>query len=415
MPGSISTGEDQFERGAGARTHALRWVAVSVFIFSSTLNFLDRQLLNTLAPLILKEFHLNQQGFGYIVAIFSIAYAASSLAVGWALDRYGIDRAMTVAVAWWSVAAAATGFARSFGMLAVCRAALGIGESAGVPAVGKVNGYYLKPSERALGAALNQVGISLGLAAAPLFIGLAVRHSWRTPFTVVGLAGLLWIPAWWLVRRRIRPPLEERRATNDRASMRILFDWNLVALVIANILWMGGYSLWSNWTTLYLVHVHHITLVQSARYVWIPPLVSNLGGFFGGWLSKRWMENGRPAIASRRRAVWWSLCGFLFTLLLPFAGSAAVATAIISASFFFALAGSVNIYAIPIDLFGPARAGVGIAALVFAYGVLQTAISPLIGYLADRGLYSQVIWLVVLPAALGAVALLPIREPESPD
>lgn len=72
-----------------------------------------------------------------------------------------------------------------------------------------------------------------------------------------------------------------------------------------------------------------------------------------------------------------------------------------------------NIYAIPIDLFGAGRSGLGIAALVFAYGVLQTAISPLIGYLSDRGLYTEVVWLVVIPAILGAAALNPIREADN--
>lgn len=389
----------------------MRWVAVSVFIFSSSLNFLDRQLLNTLAPLILAEFHLNQTGFGFIVSIFSFTYAASSLAVGWLLDKIGVTRAMSAAVAWWSIAAAATGFVKGFGGLAACRACLGIGESAGVPAVGKVNGVYLKPSERALGAALNQVGISVGLASAPLFIGLALRHSWRTPFAVVGLLGFLWIPLWLFVNRRIKPAFNDvEPKAPPRPDLRILLDRSLLALVISNILWMGGYSLWSNWTTLYLIHVHGITLAQSAHFVWIPPLVSNLGGFFGGWLSKRWMERGMPAVAARRKAVWWSAAGYLITLALPFAPSAGAATALISVSFFFALSGSVNIYAIPIDLFGAARSGIGIAALVFAYGVMQTAISPLIGYLSDHGLYTEVVWLVVLPAILGAAALQPIRE-----
>lgn len=400
---------------AMSRAVSLRWVAVSVFIASSTLNFLDRQLLSTLAPLILTEFHLDQTGFGFIVSIFSFAYAASSLAVGWLLDKLGVNRAMSLAVSWWSLAATATALIRSFGGLAFCRACLGVGESAGVPAVGKVNGVYLKPEERALGAALNQVGISLGLAAAPLFIGLAVHYSWRAPFTLVGLLGFVWIPVWLFVNRRIRPAFETSspdQSTLSRPDLRMLLDRSLLALVVSNILWMGGYSLWSNWTTLYLIHVHGITLAESARYVWIPPLVSNLGGFFGGWLSKRSMQRGIPPVAARRRAVWWSTAGYLLTLLLPFAPSAAVATALISVSFFFALAGSVNIYAIPIDLFGAARSGLGIGALVFAYGFLQTLISPVIGYLSDHGLYNQVVWLVVIPAVLGAAALQSVREPD---
>jgi hypothetical protein len=44
---------------------------------------------------------------------------------------------------------------------------------------------------------------------------------------------------------------------------------------------------------------------------------------------------------------------------------------------------------------------------------MQTAISPLIGYLSDRGLYTSVVWLVVVPAILGAAALQPIGEPKA--
>src|SRR4051794_29197855 len=64
----------------------LRWLAFSVFVISSTLNYLDRQLLATLAPLIMAELDFNQTGFGFLISAFSIAYAASSLMAGWFLD-----------------------------------------------------------------------------------------------------------------------------------------------------------------------------------------------------------------------------------------------------------------------------------------------------------------------------------------
>ena len=107
-----------------ARALSLRWIPVSVFIFSSSLNFLDRQLLNTLAPLILADFHLNQTGFGFIVSVFSFTYAASSLVVGWLLDRFGVNRAMPVAVTWWSwmknTSSNVTGVAWNCGVLITC-------------------------------------------------------------------------------------------------------------------------------------------------------------------------------------------------------------------------------------------------------------------------------------------------------
>jgi ACS family hexuronate transporter-like MFS transporter len=331
---------------------SLRWAAVSVFIFSSTLNYLDRQILNVLAPLVMSQMHFNQTGFGFLISTFSIAYAASSLFTGWMLDRFGVNRGTCAAVTWWSLSALSTGLVNGFNGLAACRAALGIGESAGVPAVGKLNGIYLQPSERALGAAVNQIGLSLGATVAPLFIGIAVTYSWRTPFVISGALGFVWIPVWLVVSRFI----PARYAANEFAAplketsrFAMLRERNLLLLVAANVLWMGAYSLWSNWTTLYLTQVNHLSLRDTARYVWIPPLVSNLGGFFGGWLSFHMMKLGRDALTARRRAVWFSACGALTTILLPVSADARWATTIISVRFFFALSGSVNIYALPID------------------------------------------------------------------
>ena len=392
-------------------------MAVGIFVLSSTLNYLDRTLLNTLAPLIMVSLRFDQTHFGLLISAFSIAYAASTLFSGWFLDRFGVNRGMTAAVSWWSAAAAGTGLVRGFGGLVFCRVALGIGESAGVPAFGKVNGLYLKPGERALGAAVNQVGLSLGAALSALWIGLAISRGWRVPFMITGGLGLLWIPIWLFVSRKIpaQSAAEEfaPREKDRRPRLAILGERNLILMVIANVLWMGSYSLWSNWTTLYLTRVHHLSLKESAAYVWIPPLISNFGGFFGGWLSFRWIKRSVEPVSARRRAVWVSAVGALLTLLLPLAPDALWATALISISFFFALAGSVNIYALPIDIYGAGRSGVAIAALTCAFGILQTVISPVIGYLSDHKLYTEVVWIATVPLLLSAWVLMGCRTAES--
>ena len=392
------------------RIDGLRWVAYMVFVVSSILNYLDRQLIAALAPLIMAEMHLTQAAFGLLISVFSVAYAASSLAAGWFIDRAGVNRAISTAVAWWSLAGLCTSVAKSFAGLAACRTALGIGESAGVPAVGKVNAMYLKPAERALGTAANQIGLSLGAASAALWVGVAIAYGWRMPFLITGLCGLLWIPLWLAVSRAIPPSEPPARPPQRRSEWTILGSRPLILLVVANVLWMGAYALWSSWTTLYLTHVHHVSLLQSVSYIWIPPLVSNAGGFFGGWLSWRSIRGGANPVTARRRAVWVSAAGALVTLALPFAPDAGWATALISASFFFVLAGSVNIYALPIDIFGAARSGLAISALTCAFGVLQTAISPVIGYLSDHRLYTQVIWLVTAPLIASALVLMGIKE-----
>ncbi len=393
---------------------ALRWVAVGVFVLSSTLNYLDRQLLATLAPLIMADLHFSQIGYGLLISVMSITYAISSPFAGWFLDRAGVNRGIVSAVGWWSLSAIGTGLVSGVRGLAFCRAMLGIGESAGVPACGKLNGLYLKPEERALGAAVNQVGLSLGLILAPLSIGIAAAYSWRVPFVMAGVLGLLWIPLWMAVSRFIAPQFDTEEAAIRKAReypvAAVLRDRRLWWLLVANVLWMVGYSLWSNWTTLYLIHVDGLTLRETAHYVWIPPLVSNLGGFFGGWLSLRLMRRAVPPVAARRRAIAWSAVGLLLTLLLPLAPNAGWATACISVSFFFLLSGSVNIYALPIDMFGAERAGITISALTFAFGVMQMILSPVIGYMGEHKLYTQVGWFVAIPPVLAALVLLAVRD-----
>jgi MFS transporter, ACS family, hexuronate transporter len=396
---------------------SLRWLAVSVFILSTTLNYLDRNLLSALSPLLMAEFHFNQTGFGWLISAFSATYALSALVAGWALDRFGVDRTIFAAASWWSSAAIGTGLVRGFTGLGVCRSALGIGESAGVSAVGKLNAIYLKPEERALGAALNQIGISLGGSLAVFWgVKAALGHGWRWPFMIAGLCGFAWLPLWWFVSRRIPAQFRQVEIASDRErrnkpSFTILRERNLLLLVLANVLWMGSYSLWSYWTTLYLIHVHKISLEESRYYAWIPPFVSNIGGFFGGWLSLHWTKTMADPIRARLRAIWVSALCSLVTLFIPFAVNARWATALISASFFFALAGSVNIYALPIDIYGAKRSGMALGALTCSFGLLTTVISPIIGYLSEHQLYTQVVWLVTLPLILSALVLQGLRTP----
>jgi len=196
---------------ANIRSASWRWLAVGVFILSSTLNYLDRQLISTLAPLILAEMHFQQTGFGLLISAFSITYASSSLIAGWFLDRAGVNRGISTAVAWWSLSSIATSFARTLPGLVACRAALGLGESAGVPAVGKVIALYLKPAERALGTAANQIGLSLGLVLAPAWIGIALAHGWRMPFSLWASRAFFGFRCGWPPAAPFRPANPRRR------------------------------------------------------------------------------------------------------------------------------------------------------------------------------------------------------------
>lgn len=359
-----------------------RWLVLAVFVLSSAINYLDRQSLATLAPLVRAEFHLSNTQYGLILAAFSIAYMASAPFAGMLIDGIGLNRAISLAVGLWSCAGIATGFTRGLGGLVGCRAVLGVGEAAGVPASGKAIYQYLQPAERALGNAVSQAGLSLGLILAPpIATWLAVRGGWRQAFVVTGALGLAWIPLWNWAARRAGPGGSDE--TGQRACPTVLRDRRLWAFVAANALGMIGYSLWTNWTTLYLVEAHGLTLVQAAWYAWIPPLAAMLGGFAGGWLSMRFIERGVAPVAARFRVCLAASVVALATAAIPAAPTPAWASAGISLSIFAVAAFSVNMYTLPLDAFGGVRAAFAVSLLVASYGAVQALISPAFGKVID--------------------------------
>ena len=393
---------------AGPKGHPaarFRWLVLAVFVLSSAINYLDRQSLATLAPLVRAEFHLSNTQYGLILTAFSIAYMASAPFAGMLIDGIGLNRAISLAVGLWSCAGIATGFTRGLGGLVGCRAVLGVGEAAGVPASGKAIYQYLQPAERALGNALSQAGLSLGLILAPpIATWLAMRGGWRQAFVVTGALGLVWIPLWnWAARRAGHPaPAEAARKTCPT----LLRDRRLWAFVAANALSMIGYSLWTNWTTLYLVEVHGLTLVQAAWYAWIPPLFAMLGGLAGGWLSLRFIERGGVApVAARFRVCLAASVVALATAAIPAAPTPAWASAGISLSIFAVAAFSVNMYTLPLDAFGGARAAFAVSLLVASYGAVQALISPAFGKVIDVYGYAPLA-IVASLAPLAACAVL---------
>jgi len=380
-----------------------RWLPLGVFLLSSAINYLDRQSLATLAPLVRAEFHLSNADYGFILAAFSITYAGCAPLAGMLIDRSGLRRVISVAVGLWSCAGIATGLTRSFTALVGCRAVLGIGESAGFPGAGKAIRQYLEPAERALGNALNQTGVSLGMALAPpIATWIALRAGWRAAFVATGVTGLLWIPAWnWAARRR-GPSPPPRATTADVA--RLLGDRRLWAFALANALGMTGYSLWTNWTTLYLVDAHGLTLTQAAWYAWIPPVAATLGGFAGGWLSLAFIRRGAPPPRARFRVCVLTGVVALATVALPAAPTAGWAAAGISLGLSAVAAFSVNMYTLPLDVFSGANAAFAVACLTASYGAVQALVSPAFGRLIDLHGYAPVIAIAAAtPLAASAV------------
>lgn len=380
-----------------------RWLVLAVFVLSTSINILDRATLSALAPVIRHEFALNNEQFSYIISAFNLTYAASAPCAGILIDSLGLSRVISLAVGLWSCAGIATGLTSGLAGLVGCRAVLGVAEAAGIPAAGKAIHKYLRPGERALGNAVNQAAVSLGQIVAPaLAVWIAVHYGWRHSFIVTGVLGLAWIPLWrWASRRA---PISDPPKQHGAAGAAMLRDRRLWIFVVANALSMIGYYLWFNLTTLYMADARGLTLQQTVRYVWIPPVFAAVGGFAGGWLSLVLIRRGTPAPAARFRVCLAASLLALFTIAIPWLPSPAWASAGISLSILAVAAFSVNMYTLPLDVFGAAPAGFAIAALVSSYGLTSAVIAIVIGRVIDHHGYTPVIVAVAFtPLAASAV------------
>jgi len=138
-----------------------RWPLLALFLFSVILQSLDRSLLSTLQLSIMEEFRLSHEAYGRVVAAYSIPYGLAAPLMGLLIDRFGFMRVSSLAVAVWSLASVATGWAGSLAGLMGCRFVLGAAEAAGLPATGKVYSQYLSRKERTLGNPLERTARSL--------------------------------------------------------------------------------------------------------------------------------------------------------------------------------------------------------------------------------------------------------------
>ena len=139
-----------------------RWLpAVSMWLVS-LISYVDRNTLAILAPVILRDTHLNAEQYGFIISCFSVAYMIGNPVWGRILDRWGVRRGMTAAVGIWTVASAAHAWAGGFWSFGIARAVLGAGEGATFPGGLRTVTQTLPPSKRGRGLAIAYSGGSLG-------------------------------------------------------------------------------------------------------------------------------------------------------------------------------------------------------------------------------------------------------------
>src|SRR5258706_7283136 len=141
---------------------SLRWWIGGITFASTVINYIDRQTLSILAPLLKQEYHWTNIDYAKIAIAFRVAYTVWQIACGRQIDRLGTRLGLTISVTWYSIVSLLTSLATGIKSFAAFRFLLGAGESANWPGASKAVSEWFSNRERGLAAALYDSGSSIG-------------------------------------------------------------------------------------------------------------------------------------------------------------------------------------------------------------------------------------------------------------
>ncbi len=208
------------------------WTLVGLLWFCGFFNYADRQAVSAVFPLLEKEFSLSKAQQGMIASSFMVVYAVSGPLAGFVVDRASRRLLIAGGLGFWSLIAAGTGLARSFGGLLAFRAAEGLGESCYFPASMSILSDYHGPRTRSRAMSLHQTSVYVGIAGGGTLAGyLAERAGWRAPFFALGLVGFVYaIALTRLIVEPIRGASEGKVVDADLPAPPVRFLDNLRAI-----------------------------------------------------------------------------------------------------------------------------------------------------------------------------------------
>ncbi len=179
------------------------WGICWLMFAATVLTYMDRQTVSLLREPIEKAFSIRSEAdFGWVISAFYLTYAVLQVPAGFLVDRWDLKWTYAAAVAWWSLAAAATAIVPGLGLLIACRALLGVGESFNWPTALRTTARILPPADRGLGNGIFNSGAAVGALITPAVVTyLTERYGWRSSFSVIGLSGFVWVAAWLILVR----------------------------------------------------------------------------------------------------------------------------------------------------------------------------------------------------------------------
>jgi ACS family hexuronate transporter-like MFS transporter len=314
-----------------------RWTICAMLFVATTINYVDRQVLSILKPILHGQtiqlqplfpgwpsfettINVTDREYGYILAGFQVAYALGVIFAGRFVDRVGCRKGYPIVTGLWSIAAMAHALVRSVMGFGIARFFLGLGESGNFPAAIKATAEWFPPKERSLATGIFNSGAGVGAILAPLAVPwVAIHFGWRAAFLITGIFSAIWI-VWWSIR--YRRPHETMDQIRDQSRGYVVVPppasvlpwWRLLkyrqawGFMVGKFLTDPVWWFFLFWLPQYFHSRFSLDLTHIGPPLVIVYVVSTVGSVCGGWLPKGYLKLGMNLKAARLAAMLTCAC-----------------------------------------------------------------------------------------------------------
>jgi len=382
------------------KTGNLRWIVVILLFFATTINYMDRQVMGLLKPVLEKDFDWSETDYSRMVMAFSLTYAIGLLVFGRMIDKLGTRLGYSISIIWWSIAAMLHAFVATTGGFIAVRALLGLGESGNFPAAIKAIAEWFPKKERALATGLFNSGASIGAFVSPIVIPIILAtYGWQAAFLVTGAIGFIWLFFW--VKFYRTPENKPRLTATELAHIRS--DQENTQEQEKGISWVRLLALPQTWTFItgkfltdpvwwfflfwlpsYFSTTFSLDLTKPSLQLAFIYLSTAIGSIGGGYLSGYFIRLGWPVYKARKVTMFIAAVCVLPIFFAQYVTDAWTAVALIALATAAHNAWSANIFTVASDMF-PRKTLSSVIGIGGMAGSVGGILFPmLVGYLLDK-------------------------------